>query len=422
MKRNLIIMAVIALAFSNCRNEADYHPYIGEYGPLAYDSYTSQFEHIWKTMSTGYVFWDIETTDWDAVYDDLIPEFEKLDTKHNAGEDVYTTELTALYKKAFGSMCDHHMTVYIKNIFPSPSDPYQYIYVSPGNNEVEQRDYYIEHYEDEQVGLYNFLSNIETQYDISMHESAVASLHGEYPMEVAYHYCLINLPDGRKIPYLWQSSAAITPNMNGGDSTASAIIDHWLTAIAYTPREQLAGFILDNRANTGGYQDDMDYLLGSFINEKKEIIKTRYKEGPGRLEYSAWTPYYIYPHSKYHRDITAENIPYVIICDINSISMGEVEPLTIKSVLPTSYIIGERTYGATCGLQMPERINLNYGGPYGDYNNGHYVYTSTFECLYEGMSAEGIGCIPDKTVLRKDHNGDFKAQIDAAIEYIQSCQ
>lgn len=201
------------------------------------------------------------------------------------------------------------------------------------------------------------------------------------------------------------------------ESDASNLLDHWLTTIAETPREQLAGIILDNRANSGGYQDDMDYLLGSYIDKKTEIFKTRYKEGPGRLEHSVWTPYYIFPQSQYHRDLTAENIPYVILCDINSISMGEVEQMFIREVLPTSYIIGERTFGATGPLQPVAYINLTYSGSFGNINTMHHdVYTSTFEALIGGQVREGIGCVPDQEVLRKNYNGDFKPQLDAQGE------
>ncbi|MBR6091630.1 MAG: hypothetical protein IKQ09_02295 [Bacteroidales bacterium] len=93
-------------------------------------------------------------------------------------------------------------------------------------------------------------------------------------------------------------------------------------------------------------------------------MQTRYKEGPGRYEHSVWAPYYIYPQSRYHRDLTAENLPYVVLCDLSSVSMGEIETSIIKKVLPTSHTIGERTYGATA----VSSINLNYGGPFGDIN------------------------------------------------------
>ena len=424
MKRNIIILAIIALIFSGCRKEADYHPYIGENSNLAYDSYSTQFEYLWKCISTGYVFWDVDETDWDAVYSEYMPKFKALDAKHDAGENVNSADLEPLYKGAFGGLRDHHMTVVVKNIFPS-ADGGNYVFVTPSDIEVVTRDYYFESAAQEQEHLTAFFDEMDSHYNIETHESVTAPVE-ELGAEVTYHYFLIKLEDGRKIPYLWQSKAALTPVMRAAGSAgeigiAASIIDHWLTAITETPREQLAGFILDNRANRGGFQDDLDYLVGTFLNSRTEIMKTRYKEGPGRLEHSAWTPYYIDAQSNYHRDITAENIPYVVICDLNSVSMGEIEPMTIKAVLPTSYIIGERTWGGTGPLQPVTAIDLNFGGPFGNTGTmNHYVYTSSFESQIGGKVYEGIGFTPDKEVLRKNHNGDFKPQLDAAIEYIKN--
>ena len=420
MKRNILILAIIALVFSGCRKEADYHPYIGETDQLAYDSYATQFEFLWKCMSTGYVFWDVDPTDWDAVYDEYMPKFESLDAQHEAGLEVTLEELNALYKGAVGGMKDHHMSFRVRNLYPATVDNAPYLTVQPGLMEVEQRDYYIEPRGEEQSKLIAFFGEMESYYEIEAHESATASVE-ELGTTVTYHYFFIKLADGRKIPYLWQSMAALTPVLRDTTSAGYPLLTHWLTAITETPREELAGIILDNRANRGGYQDDLDYLIGTFLNERTEILRTRYKEGPGRLEHSVWTPYYIDPQIQYHRDITAENIPYVILCDINSVSMGEIEPLTIKAVLPTSYVIGERTYGGTGPLQPASCIDLNYGGPFGDISTmHHYVYTSSFEAQIGGKVLEGIGCNPDQIILRKDYNGDFKPQLDAAIEYIKS--
>lgn len=420
MKRNIILLALIALAFSGCRKEADYHPYIGETDYLSYDSYSTQFEYLWKCLSTGYVFWDVDETDWDAVYVEYMPKFHALDAKHQAGQEVSTAELRELYTGAMEGLKDHHMHIQVKNLFPPADDNYPYVLVSPGNAEVKSRDYYIESSFFEQEELLAFIDGMEAQYDLEAFEAATCDVE-ELGATVTYRYCLIRLADGRKIPYLWQSMAAMTPVMRTPGTQGYELLDHWLRAIAETPREQLAGFILDNRSNRGGYQDDLDFLIGSFINEKTEILKTRYKEGPGRFEYSAWSPYYIEPQTRYHRDITAENIPYVIITNINSVSMGEIEPLTIKATLPTSYVVGERTYGGTGPLQPVASIDLNYGGPFGDDESmSHYIYTSSFESLIGGKVLEGIGCTPDQIVLRKDHNGDFKPQLDAAINYIMA--
>lgn len=393
-------------------------PYIGENGLLAYSTYTEQFDYLWRVLSTGYVFWDVDTTDWDAAYSRYYPKFQELDKKYEQVGYVPTHELQDLYTQLIGGLVDHHLTFRVRNLHPAPDDPSYVLSVTPYALEIPTRDYYVESAAEESAGLHVFLQNIESQYTVEVHEECTGYAP-ELGKEIKYHYILFRLPDGRKIPYLWQSSAGITPVMlqNG---VAAQLLDHYFKAIMETPRNQLAGIILDNRCNRGGYQDDLDYLIGNYLNERTEIMKTRYKEGPGRLEHSVWTPYYIEPNKKYHRDITAENIPYVVLCDINSVSMGEIEPMTIKAVLPTAHTIGERTHGGTGPLQPANCIDLNYGGPFGsgDMSVGHYVYTSSFEAQISGKVWEGIGHTPDEIVLRKDYNGDLKPQLDAAFQYI----
>ncbi|MBO4599290.1 MAG: hypothetical protein J5641_00985 [Bacteroidales bacterium] len=429
MKKVTLLTATIVLLFCACRKESDYVPYIGESHKLAYDTYEEQFVFLWKSISTGYVFWDVDSTDWDKVYDRYLPRFQALDRHYSDSGFVSTDELSNLYGQVFGQMQDHHMTIVIQNLHPLPAEVGRLIIIRPGQTEVQQRDYYLESNSQAKASMLSFLGGIESDgYTVLVHESGTFPFYEEaISSSVSYHYILFRLPDGRVVPYLWQSMAAFTPVIRAlGEQSptgeGATLLDHWLRAITATPRDQLAGIILDNRANNGGYQDDLDYLIGTFLNERAEVMQTRYKEGPGRQEYSPWTPYYIYPNSTYHRDITAEKIPYVILCDINSASMGEIEPLCAKQVLPTVHTIGERTYGATGPLQPFTDIDLNYGGPFGDGINyrGHYVYTSTFEASIGGLVLEGIGHTPDQIMLRKDCEGSYKPQLDAALAYIAS--
>ena len=417
--KKICILATILFLCVTCRKEADFYPYYGETHKLAYDSYAGQFETVWKNISTGYVFWSLDTTDWDAVLDRYMPEFMDLDSRYANGETIKTKELEALYTSAMGGLIDHHMNIRIYNIHNSTGST-QFFSLRPGRIETAKRDYYIEN---DTLSMLSFLNGIEAEEDITIgdHLKADANINGT---DVAYHYFKILLDDGRVIPYMWQSKAYITPVIQAIDKpedsnwNAAVLIDTWLKDVATTPRDRLAGFILDNRSNRGGYQDDLDLLVGSFINEEKIILQTRYKEGPGRLEYSPWADYKQKPDMRYHRDITAENIPYVILCDINSISMGEIETIVANAVLPTVYTIGERTYGATGPLQS-DMIDLVYDGIFGNRNEGHYVYTSTFQARpYGGEILEGKGYTPDQIVNRKDYNGNYAPQLKAAISYI----
>lgn len=422
MKRYFLVLGFSLLVFlSSCRKEADYVPYVGENSKLAYSNYTEQFQYLWKCMSTGYVFWDVDTVDWDAAYVRYLPRFEAMDRKYADSGYVRTAELKELYTGLVGKMIDHHMSFWVKNLHPAPGDGVISFVVRPGLLEVESRDYYIESRADAQTGMKAFLTGIEGQYTVAEHLSADAFI-SEFGVSVHYHYCLFTLADGRQVPYLWTTNAAITPVMRDmAGSPAQVLLDRWLSVACNTPHNQLAGIILDTRSNGGGYQDDLDYVVGPFINERIDIFKTRYKEGPGRLEFSAWCPYYQNPNPNYHRDLTAENIPYVVITDVNSVSMAEIEPMIIKAVLPTAHIVGERTYGGTGPLQ-PNSVDLNYGAPFGNSSMyHHYVYTSTFEALLFGEVREGMGLAPDEEVLRKDDpSHSFKPQLDAALQYISA--
>ena len=420
MKKYIILTVVATMFFAACRKEADYIPYVGENSKLAYSTYTEQFMYLWKCMSTGYVFWDIDTVDWDAAYDRYMPRFEALDQKYKDSGYVRADELKELYTGLVGKMIDHHMDFTIQNLHPAPGDASTEVFVTPGVLEVKSRNYYIENRIVAQGGIRAFLAGIQGQYTVAEQDSAEVVVAEMHNATVYFHYCLFTLADGRKVPYLWTSNAALTPVMrNMVGSPAQVLIDRWLTMACSTPRNQLAGIILDTRDNGGGYQDDLDYLVGPFINERVEILKTRYKEGPGRLEYSAWCPYYQDPNRNYHRDITAENIPYVVIVDINSVSMAEIAPMIIKNVIPTAHIVGERTWGGTGPLQS-NAVDLSYGAPFGnDSGCNHYIYTSTFESMINGKVYEGIGLTPDEEVLRiNDPAHSFKPQLDAALNYI----
>ena len=139
-KISLIILAVIALTFTSCRKTPDYVPYIGESSNLAYSTYAEQFDVLWNNINTGYVFWDVDETDWDEVYEKYMPQFEALDLRIASGNSVATKELQTLYEEAMGGLKDHHMSIMIRNLYSYGYD--NTISVNPANNEIKTRDYY----------------------------------------------------------------------------------------------------------------------------------------------------------------------------------------------------------------------------------------------------------------------------------------
>lgn len=418
--RKLLIIAAVVLAFSSCRKAPDYVPYMGEKSELSYGKYAEQFDLIWNNINRGYVFWDVDKTDWDEVYKKYKPEFESFDNRVEAGETIATSELQELYDNAMGGLKDHHMSIQVKNLHGDGSDN-GLVTVNPANNEVKNRDYYYKGYNGllEEIGECNV--NLTDNQDYAIVESA--AVHVE-DLNVVICYMLFQLPDGRLIPYLWQTGYYMSQIINSAENPespyydAAQLINRWLEVATETedPEINIAGIILDNRCNLGGMMSDTDFVLSAFIKSDVTPFSTRYKEGPGRLEHSVWQPKTI-KTKEYSRDIAAENIPYVVLSNIYSVSMGEITSYCI-SKMPTGYMIGERTFGATGPLLPANLISLTYSGSFGNIDTeNHYVYTSTFELkTNDGFVPEGIGFTPHKEMLTK--NVGVKAQLEEAIKYI----
>ena len=200
MKKIITIAAILVLVGSSCRREADYMPYIGENGKLAYSTYTEQFDYLWRVLSTGYVFWDVDTTDWDAMYERYLPAFQELDEKYERQGFVPTEELQTLYTGLVSGLVDHHLTFRVRNLHPAPDDQNAAVSVTPYAMEIPTRDYYFESAGEENQGIQIFLQNIENQYTVETHESCIA-YEPNLGMSVVYHYILFRLSDGRKVPY-----------------------------------------------------------------------------------------------------------------------------------------------------------------------------------------------------------------------------
>ena len=85
-----IALMAFCLIMSGCRKEVINERVTSYYGK----SYTEIFEAFWNGMNTNYIFWDIETVDWDNMYKTYKPRFEYLDQLKN---DPKTAEKAAQY-------------------------------------------------------------------------------------------------------------------------------------------------------------------------------------------------------------------------------------------------------------------------------------------------------------------------------------
>lgn len=118
MKQTILTIFAAALTLlASCRQASD--------DLLLYDttdanmlaarsSYGEQFKVMWNAMNTRYAAWEIETVDWDAVYNKYLPQFVALDTLwkqsatdedcdeiRNKAEELYTEILSPLHDGHF---------------------------------------------------------------------------------------------------------------------------------------------------------------------------------------------------------------------------------------------------------------------------------------------------------------------------------
>lgn len=407
MKKNLLYLAVLTMLLSSCRQKGDIYLDPSDPINMSYTTYANQFEVIWRGMNTYYVFWSEDSTDWNSVYTDMLPKFKALDESYKTDSIAAdSATLVNLYAEATSSLIDHHLGLQFRDVHTGKA--YTYI---PGEAEVRRREYVIgQKYSkaDMQEAIVNYVnSGLLDEGDF-----------GKIDEDLNF-FGIRTLDDGRKVAYLWQSAFNMAESLRKeGNTDAEKIyinnIRNWLEMCLNEKR--LAGIILDNRCNNGGNVKDLDLVVGAFIHEPLHYADLRYKEGPGRYDYTEWIPAYVDTTSvSNRRDLNAEHIPYIVLTNAYSISMAETSAEIIKH-MPTGRMIGERTFGAHG--QLMSYSTIFHDGTFGTKSDKHYVYMSSMQARFtdEGV-LEGIGVTPTKTVLQAEEG--YLGAITKAIDYIK---
>lgn len=413
MNKKLLYILVLTLltgSLNSCRQHSDVYLNPNDSMSMVYSTYAGQFDVIWRGLNTHYVFWSEDPTDWDKIYTTMRPMFARLDSAYNDDESVADSiALVRLYAAASATLIDHHMHLRWQDVHTGKTYDYY-----PGKTEVDRRDYTA-------GGSYNtdtLIAAIGNYANIGLLDGGRWGEMNSY----TNFYGTLALPNGKKIAYYWQDgfnmiNALESTPTNEKESQYIKNIDRWMKCC--TTDENLAGIIMDNRNNHGGKVRDLDLVIGAFIREPLHYADLRYKEGPGRYEYTDWFAAYVDTCTLYPlRDLAADSIPFVVLVNANSISMAEASAQTAK-LLPTGYVIGERTFGAHGHLLS--QPTYFHDGTFGDKNGKHYVYTSSMQTRFVGEELlEGKGIMPNKEIIQRD-NG-LNAAMAEAVAYIKSKQ
>ncbi len=370
-------MAVMAVSLCSCRQHGDDVLNPDSTALQEIESYVDLFDIVWNGINSSYVFWDVDSVNWDKRYEECLPLFKAFDDTHEKGDTVHYKQYREAWSKVVAGLTDHHLYASIRNLYPVKGEQ-EFVTLSPGSEEVKSR-----------VGYHPSSENvIEAAIDTMVQDGRISDISIAYGYDTAI-YVLSCLMDS-SIAYFRSNSFYLTEMKEAAKGTPEAmcwkVFESWKRLIA----DKATGAILDVRANGGGYCSDLGLLLSPFLAENLTIGRYRTKQGMGRMDYSPWSDM-VCPASA--TTDTVYDIPLVVICDCGSVSMAEMTAYAV-SQMPKGVTVGERTYGAT-GPLAPGWYEGTFGGVFGTMYSNYYVYTSTFEWHTPEGCLEGIGVTPD---------------------------
>ncbi len=384
MKKYVVLyIAAIVLALTSCKKDNVKDPNI-----IDYETDLQQFEAVWNGLNTSYVLWPIDTTDWDFVYEHYHPIFEEM-------EGCSDIEWESTWRELASTLIDHHLKICLER----PSTGY-IVNIQPGLAEVKERNYYHDSYNVNHYSMFTKLENDGRFTNVERDGSLLAS--GILDGDIAYLYVSIFL--GYQL-----------------DSKMSFV--HFKELVA---TEDIKAAVIDVRDNGGGNSYNVDYIVSCFKKEKYEIGNKQTKTGLGRYELTPKLPYSVGPGIIIDGTLLEGqdcDIPVIVLTNLYSYSASETTAIAIKH-LPQGYVVGERTFGATCPLN--DNFELFYSGSFGDpqdfpwLGHGHYIYTPKY--LFTGVDGtvyEGHGIDPDVECLfdQAAWNSGVDNQLECAVNF-----
>ncbi|MBD0257132.1 MAG: hypothetical protein ICV83_15550 [Cytophagales bacterium] len=360
-KRVAYMLVVLAFALNACTPDEAPQPRL--YSDP--DGFAQVFDSFWTQMSSRYVYWGLDTTDWNRVYRQYQPRFRQLDIRRAA--DVQTS--VAYFREMTAGLADGHFYVQFgAAYFPAPTS------INPAFERKQKLPTY--------RAPSNYRSSVTRYLDVGYqsgsdvvsapNQQVLSTLAGTIGDRILYFSC----------NYFYLSNA-YHASKDGGNR---AVIAYFFEQLAHLP-VGAGGVIIDVRGNAGGALADLNFLVGRFIESPLHFGYTRYKAGRDRLEYTPWVKSFVNPVTGSQR-LTR---PIIVLADQFSASAAELIAQAIKT-LPSGKMVGENTYGATGPLAAGEVYDA------GSFRVGDFMMVQTASAAFQGLdgqSYERHGIAPD---------------------------
>ena len=318
------------------------------------------FEIFWNKMNTNYVYWDIDTTDWDRIYYDYEPAFAKLDVKQPSD----LNKAAQYFREMTSGLIDGHYNISFGNSQVSDN------IISPAFERIKKRQEY---------HRYFYYNGIDKSYlDSGFQEGIV---YGTHP--------LVALSGSIRENILFFSctkfelcEAYYSENENEVQSVLQSFFDKLLNM-----SDSMKGIIIDLRGNQGGDLGDLNFFVGHFIDTQLHYGYTQTKSGNGRLEYTPWIKAYVNPGARGQKI----DRPIIVLADLYTASLAEAVLMAFKT-FSECVVIGETTWGATGPLVDTDVYNA------GRFEIEGFLKVTTASCKFKYLNGniyEGSGIPPD---------------------------
>jgi carboxyl-terminal processing protease len=380
MKFLTLPLLLILLVSSSCRKELANVQTPENY---AGGSFSSVFESFWNGMNNNYVFWDIDSTDWDEMYRVYKPKFDNLNI-----DSVPDVRKSVQYFRAMtAGLRDSHFTLTF-------SSPLVDSFVSPSFQRKKSAGILRQQYV-----FYDYDANhyLDSPYVFGKDSVNVG--------ENGNTEAVAGTISKGSILYLGFNQFDLKQSYTGADNGVKRALQFFIHYLR-NPPSNFRGVVIDVRGNGGGNIADLNFLVGNLIDTRLKVGYTRYKSGNGRLDYTPWVDAIVTPQA----GAKAVTVPIVALTDLYSTSMSELTAMSIK-LLPKGMTVGERTWGATGPLTQ----NIVFNGGQFTSANFLFAYTSSAAFKYvDGNIYEGIGFPPDYPVPFQ--LSDFQNRGDLQLE------
>lgn len=354
------------------------------------ENFIAIFNSFWLQVNQYYVFWDIEKTKWDQVYDIYAPKFAQLDIRNI--NDIRIS--VGLFREISKELLDGHFSIRFTNNFIKDS------IVNPVQDRKKmaagfysQKDYLNADTNYLDKGFFHLADN-----NFSINGVPLLVTSGKIKDSILFFSC-----NQFKLKKSYFSSSA---------KSVKNVIDFFFNNLSAN-FVSLNKVIIDVRGNLGGDISDLTFLFEKLFDSNQTYGYFQYKIGPNRLDFSPW----LLANISGTRSLNLRPFKIVILADKNSASLSEIAVQLVKS-RKENFFVGDTTYGAS-GAIFSERF----------FNSGSFEVTNfmsvelsatRFKSL-QGSLFEGVGVFPDFNVSVSNQQLALKKDLilEKAISLLQ---